>query len=73
MCLIFLNLLLIICKYYLYQPFRNAPVPFFMGIEEKLRKEAEINVNDGTYIIDLDSNKIYSKAHTAVTLYLPGR
>jgi hypothetical protein len=29
-----------------------------MGIEEKLRKEAEENINDGTYIIDLDRNKV---------------
>ncbi len=29
-----------------------------MGIEDRLRKEAEINVNDGTYIIDLDLNKV---------------
>ena len=32
-----------------------------MGIEERLLEEAEENVSDGTYIIDLDTNKITSK------------
>jgi hypothetical protein len=34
----------------------NAPVPFLMGVEEKLIKLAEDNINDGTYIINLDNN-----------------
>ena len=29
-----------------------------MGIEEYLMKEAEDNINDGTYIINLDSNTV---------------
>jgi hypothetical protein len=29
-----------------------------MGIEEKMIKEAEENISDGTYIIDLDNNKV---------------
>ena len=29
-----------------------------MGIEEKMLSEAEENVSDGTYIIDVDRNKV---------------
>jgi hypothetical protein len=36
----------------------NAPVPFLMGIEERLIREAEENIGDGTYIIDLDNNRV---------------
>ena len=40
---------------------RNAPMPFLMGIEDHLLYKAEENINDGTYIIDLDHDKITSK------------
>lgn len=36
-------------------------MPFLMGIEMKLMGKAEDNINDGTYIIDLDKDKITSK------------
>ena len=29
-----------------------------MGIEDKMIKEAEENIGDGTYIIDLDNDKV---------------
>lgn len=29
-----------------------------MGIEEKMIGDAEENISDGTYIIDLDNNKV---------------
>ena len=38
--------------------FRNAPVPFLMGIEERMLKDAEENINDGTYIIDIDEDRV---------------
>lgn len=38
--------------------FRNAPVPFLMGIEDKMLNEAHENIGDGTYIIDLDNDKV---------------
>jgi hypothetical protein len=51
----------------------NAPMPFLMGIEEVLFPKAEQNINDGTYIIDLDRDKITSKQKTSVTLSSTGR
>lgn len=36
--------------------YRNAPVPYLMGIEEYMLKSADDNINNGTYIINLDSN-----------------
>ena len=44
-----------------------------MGIEERLMNKAEENINDGTYIIDLDHDKITSKQKTSVTLSSTGR
>lgn len=29
-------------------------MPFLMGIEDTFMKKAQENINDGTYIIDLD-------------------
>ena len=51
----------------------NAPLPFLIGIESKYLDKAEDNINDGTYIIDLDNNKITSKHKTSVTLGSNGR
>ncbi len=51
----------------------NAPLPFLIGIESKYLDQAEDNINDGTYIIDLDHNKITSKHKTSVTLGSNGR
>jgi len=48
-------------------------MPFLMGIEERLMSKAEDNINDGTYIIDLDKDKITSKQKTSVTLSSTGR
>lgn len=48
--------------------FLGAPMPFLMGIEDRLMKKAEEHINDGTYIIDLDHDKITSKQKTSVTL-----
>ena len=54
-----LKLWLTICNVILYlNPFRNAPVPFLMGIEERMLKDAEENINDGTYIIDIDEDRV---------------
>jgi hypothetical protein len=36
-------------------------MPFLIGIEDNLMDQAEDNINDGTYIIDLDKDKITSK------------
>jgi hypothetical protein len=36
-------------------------MPFLMGIESNMMEKAEENINDGTYIIDLDADKITSK------------
>lgn len=47
-------------------------MPFLMGIEMKLMGKAEDNINDGTYIIDLDKDKITSKQKTSVTLSSSG-
>ena len=30
-----------------------------MGIEERMLQEAEENISDGTYIIDLDNDKVF--------------
>lgn len=51
----------------------NAPLPFLIGIETRYLDKAEDNINDGTYIIDLDANKITSKHKTSVTLGSNGR
>ena len=32
-----------------------------MGIEERLLKDAEEQINDFTYIVDLDTDKVYLK------------
>ena len=29
-----------------------------MGIEERMLKDAEENINDGTYIIDIDEDRV---------------
>lgn len=34
-------------------------MPYLMGVEENLMEEAEDNINDGTYIINLDHNRVY--------------
>jgi len=44
-----------------------------MGIEASLLEKAEDSINDGTYIIDLDHDKITSKQKTSVTLSSSGR
>jgi hypothetical protein len=44
-----------------------------MGVEASMRRAAEDNINDGTYIIDLDNDKITSKQRTSVTLSSSGR
>ncbi len=51
----------------------NAPLPFLIGIESQYLDQAEDIINDGTYIIDLDNNKITSKHKTSVTLQSNGR
>ena len=33
-------------------------MPFLMGIESRMLREAEENISDGTYIIDIDNNKV---------------
>lgn len=43
-------------------------MPFLMGIEDIYMKKAQDNINDGTYIIDLDQDKITSKQKTSVIL-----
>lgn len=54
-------------------------MPYLMGIEDTLMKEAEENINDGTYIINLDTNnvlfvdnlnslQIESKAYSSIVL-----
>ncbi len=48
-------------------------MPFLMGIESNMMDKAEENINDGTYIIDLDADKITSKQKTSVTLSSSGR
>ncbi len=54
-----LKLWLTICTlYFIKKFFRNAPVPFLMGIEERMLKDAEENINDGTYIIDIDEDRV---------------
>ena len=59
MCHTCLKLWLTICNVKLnLNPFRNAPVPFLMGIEERMLKDAEENINDGTYIIDIDEDRV---------------
>ena len=44
-----------------------------MGIDQSMQREAEDNISDGTYIIDLDQDKITSKQKTSVTLSSTGR
>jgi phosphotransferase system IIA component len=48
-------------------------MPFLIGIEEDLMEQAEDNINDGTYIIDLDKDKITSKQKTSVVVSNSGR
>jgi hypothetical protein len=48
-------------------------MPFLIGIEECLMDQAEDNINDGTYIIDLDKDKITSKQKTSVILSNTGK
>lgn len=48
-------------------------MPFLIGIEENLMDQAEDNINDGTYIIDLDKDKITSKQKTSVILSNTGK
>ena len=47
-------------------------MPFLMGIEDSLMGAADENINDGTYIIDLDADKITSKQKTSVALSSQG-
>ena len=48
-------------------------MPFLIGIEDNLMDQAEDNINDGTYIIDLDKDKITSKQKTSVILSNTGK
>jgi hypothetical protein len=48
-------------------------MPYLMGVEESLLKEAEENINDGAYIINLDNDTIVSKAYSSVTLTSGGK
>jgi hypothetical protein len=48
-------------------------MPYLMGIEDSLMKEAEDNINDGTYIINLDSDTVVSKAYSSVSLSSAGK
>lgn len=61
--------------------FLCPPVPFIIGIEDILdhhgrstkRNMVTDAVNDGTYIIDLDSNKITEKTHSSITVTPMGK
>jgi len=50
----------------------DAPFIFMLGIEEKMAKKAEEFIKDGTYMINLDTDKICQIPHTSVTLKRTG-
>ena len=61
--------------------FLSPPVPYIIGIEDvldsrghsDLRDQALDSINDGTYIIDLDSNKITEKKHASISVTTFGK
>jgi hypothetical protein len=52
----------------------EAPFIYLMGLEQDYYEDKEIQscIKDGTYIIDLDKNKISQIPHTSVTLKRTG-
>ena len=50
----------------------DAPFIFLLGIEDRFAKKVEEYIKDGTYMINLDSDKICQIPHTSVTLKRTG-
>ena len=50
----------------------DAPFIFMLGLEEKFSKKVEEYIKDGTYMINLDTDKICQIPHTSVTLKRTG-
>lgn len=43
----------------------DLPITYLLGIEEKNAKKAEANIKDGTYIVDLDRDRVWQQPHTS--------
>ena len=50
----------------------DAPFIFMLGVEDKFTKKVEDYIKDGTYMINLDTDKICQIPHTSVTLLRTG-
>ena len=48
-------------------------MPYLMGVEKIQQTEAENNINDGAYIINIDENQIIEKSLSSITLNSTGR